>query len=361
MSSYTMQLRTLIEQPTQYETGLSAREKIEIGRTQLFDFDYPIFDVAYKKTFETNFIRKFYMREIGFETDGLFKFQLETWLLINMPYFNKMFESELIEFDPLVNSSVDVTHNKIGNKIQNDVVDGTKNSIGNETKNSIENQTSTATGQSDSLGSEISNVVENQTSSTTGQSDSTGSSDTVASETTSDTSTGSKTEDNFERDLKTNNPDTRLAITTNDGEGVIEYASSIEEETVNNSESTTNNSDGNRNTTSGTDTTDSATTSSSLTADSTGDSSVNRTDANTTSSSGTIDSTGDTTLDRTVNDTTKDTLSSNINDVEDFIQHRAGKIGIQTYSEMVMKYRTSFLRIENEIHNEMQELFMLVY
>nr|prf protein p11,lower collar [Bacillus phage phi29] len=89
MSSYTMQLRTYIEMWSQGETGLSTAEKIEKGRPKLFDFNYPIFDESYRTIFETHFIRNFYMREIGFETEGLFKFHLETWLMINMPYFNK--------------------------------------------------------------------------------------------------------------------------------------------------------------------------------------------------------------------------------------------------------------------------------
>src|SRR5690606_30755344 len=59
------------------------------------------------------FIRHFYMREIGFETEGLFKFYLETWLLVHMPYYNQLFKSELIEYDPLSNSQVIVAHEQL--------------------------------------------------------------------------------------------------------------------------------------------------------------------------------------------------------------------------------------------------------
>lgn len=232
-----MQLKTYIEKWSQYDEGLSNREKIEIGRTKLFDFDYPFFSEEYRKDFETHFIRNFYMREIGFETEGLFKFQLETWLLINMPYFNKLFESELIEFDPLENSSVDVTHNKT-----------------NDTKQKANAESS---------------------------------------------GTGKRTDDNFARGLDSNNPDSRLQLTANDGEGVIEYASSINEENENN---------------------------------------VSETESSNSGSS-----------------------NSDINSVEDYIQHRGGKIGVQTYSRMVQEYRDIFLRIERNIFNEMNELFMLVY
>lgn len=289
MASYTMQLREYIEQASQYQDSLSTRDKIELGRTKLFDFEYPIFDTNYRKVFETNFIRKFYMREIGFETEGLFKFQLETWLLIHMPYFNKLFESELIEFNPLENSSVDVNHLKTTDKTQNDVRDSIHGS--------------TTSGTSDTTNDATSNVTS----------------------TSVKDSTGNVTDDNFERHLKSNNPDTRLALTANDGEGVIEYASEINENNENNARNSVGNETG--------------------------------------SGTNLVEDVGSTnTVASSKNDGTQnDTINSTINDVEDFIQHRAGKIGVQTYSKMIQEYRESFIRIEKQMHDEMQELFMLVY
>jgi hypothetical protein len=253
MSSYTTQLKTIIESPTQFQTGLSTRDKIELGRKTLFDFDYPIFNEAYRKDFETHFIRHFYMREIGAETEGLFKFNLETWLLINMPYFNKMFESELIEYDPLTNSKASSTHNKTLDRGQTD----TRSTTGNTTSEETQDQTATS--------------------------------------------------ENFNRSLESDTPDNRLAITTNDGEGVIEYASKIDEDKL------------------------------------TGNSTQNSTSNNTQDS--TID----------------DTLNRNINDTETFEMSREGKIGIQTYAKMIQEHRSAFLRIEKQMFDEMQELFMMVY
>src|SRR5699024_10011914 len=116
MASYTMQLRSYIERFSQFDEGLSLAEKIEIGRPKLFDFDYPIFDPSYKKTFETNFIRNFYFREIGFETEEMFKMRLETWLEINMPYWNEMFESQQIKYDPLTNTRIDTEYDRLNDK-----------------------------------------------------------------------------------------------------------------------------------------------------------------------------------------------------------------------------------------------------
>lgn len=181
MASYTMELRACLEKWSQDES-LPVREVIEKGREKLFDFPYPLFDPEYKKVFETHFIRKFYMREIGFETEGLFKFNLETWLIINMPYFNKLFESELLQYDPLANQKVEVKQTKKRDRDQ--TVD------------------STSEGSSTSSNEQDTN--------------------------------GTLNEDNFDRRLESDNPDSRLAITTEDGKGVIEYAKNIKEDSENN-------------------------------------------------------------------------------------------------------------------------------
>lgn len=238
MSYYTMQLREYIEKWSQDSLDTLTRDQIiENGRVKLFDFDYPIFDENYRKVFETHFIRHFYFREIGFETEGQFKFQLETWLNIHMPYYNNLFKSELLEFDPLKNSEIDVTNTKTTKADQ----------------------------------------------STSGSS----------------TTSGTRTDDNFMRQIESDTPDGRLQLTANDGEGVIEYASRIREETENNSSTTETQTSGSE--------------------------------------------------------------TANINSTEDYIQHRAGKIGVVSYSQLLKEYRDTFLRIERDCFKEMSELFMLIY
>ena len=312
MASYTMELRTIIEQPTQYQS-IPMRERIEEGRKKLFDFDYPIFDESYRGVFETHFIRNFFMREIGFETEELFKFQLETWLIINMPYFNKLFESELIEFDPLINSSMSVTSNETSNKTQNDIRD----MLRNET---VDKGTTFNTEQ-DSTGLTTSS----------GQTDGTTSIDQTSS------GTEGTTTDDFNRSIESDTPDSRLTITTTDGEGAITYASKIVENNENNKH----------------DTTRSETLANDGTTSETSSATTNETNNTTQSATGTEDIAN--------NETKNDTLNSVVNEVEDYVQQRVGKIGVQSYSEMVMKYRESFLRVEKQIFKEMNELFMLVY
>src|SRR5699024_7832776 len=134
MATYTMPLKVLIEQPTQNRDDLTLKQKIEIGRVNLFkDIEYELFNEMYRKEFETKFIRYFYNKEIGFETEGLFKFELETWLQINMPYYNQLFESELLEYDPLTNIAMHVDQNLK----QDTTLDTTKDSQEDSTSNSV--------------------------------------------------------------------------------------------------------------------------------------------------------------------------------------------------------------------------------
>lgn len=262
MSNYTIQLREYIESVSESAT---TREKIEDGRVKLFDFDYPIFDPEYKNVFETNFIRNFYTREIGQETMGLFKFRLETWLFINMPYFNKMFLSELLTFDPLSNTKADTTTQKTDTKTHD-----------------------LTTGQ------DVNRIMNEDTDITT-------------------TSDGTLTVDNFGRHILSDTPDSRLTLTAVDGEGVIEYASKINENNENNTS----------------------------------------TNHAVTGNIGDTHNTEDTTATTTVTGT--------ITNIEDFVYHKAGKIGVQSFSKMLTEYRQTLLRIEKQIFDEMNTLFMVVY
>jgi len=372
MANYTMELREYIEQFSQYEE-LPVRNRIEQGRQHLFDFEYPIFDESYRNVFETHFIRNFYMREIGFESEGLFKFQLETWLNINMPYYNKLFESELLKYDPLTNTSHNETFTREYESTKNDTKDKTGNvkSADKMHDEGTTNQSKTAHEDFDS--------TTNKTSDSTSQNDvtqhSTSKTDVDESvhntgETHSDTDNSSHVTNNgssFDRNLTSDTPDSRLAITTNDGSGVIEYASEIKENTNKNSQSS--------------DTTGSSSTDGTSKDDSTRDSTTNVTsddkiDNDTTTHSSEKDTftsdkdntetvTGshknDGTKDSTIDTTGKETGSSSIKNLEDYVNSKVGKIGSVSYAQLVNEYRGSLLRIEKQLFNEMNELFMLVY
>lgn len=89
MSRYTIELRYLIE--GNYNLGLK---------------DYPIFDESYREQLNNKIIQHYYFREIGFETEALFKNRLNQKMNEIMPYYNQMYESSKLKIDPL--STIDL-------------------------------------------------------------------------------------------------------------------------------------------------------------------------------------------------------------------------------------------------------------
>lgn len=69
------------------------KDLASIGRTTIFDFEYPLTEKVDKEQFETMILNHFLMRRIGFETVNAFKIQLNVKLNEIMPLYNKMFNA----------------------------------------------------------------------------------------------------------------------------------------------------------------------------------------------------------------------------------------------------------------------------
>ena len=157
MSKYTTELRFICETEAgkTESVGLSkVDEVISAALPHIFDFDFPIFDENYRTTLETKIIRHYYTREIGLETYGLWKLKLQTKLNEIMPYYNKLYQSELYTYNPLYD--VDMTTTHVGQRTgENKNVDSRiseRTNSGNTTSNgsnNVENKGSeTNTGRS---------------------------------------------------------------------------------------------------------------------------------------------------------------------------------------------------------------------
>lgn len=92
MSKYTTQLRFILEALTGESEPI---EVIKRGKDKIFDFDYTFYDEDEKEMFEEMFLKHFYFSEIGCETYAQWKFQLSTWLNVNMPYYNGLLQNTL--------------------------------------------------------------------------------------------------------------------------------------------------------------------------------------------------------------------------------------------------------------------------
>lgn len=101
MSHFTTQLRWPVEQMCK-DLKLP---NVESSWPKIYDrlglADYPIFNESHRSVLNNKIIRHYYMREIGVETMELFRWFMRVKMNEIMPYYNQLYESELIEFDPL--------------------------------------------------------------------------------------------------------------------------------------------------------------------------------------------------------------------------------------------------------------------
>lgn len=117
MSKYTTEVRFICESSAGLTDSMgfnSTNDVITKAMPKVFNFDFPIFDEAYRPVIERKILRHFYTREICEETVGLWKLRLEDKLNIIMPYYNQLYKSELLEFNPFYD--VDLSTTKVGQK-----------------------------------------------------------------------------------------------------------------------------------------------------------------------------------------------------------------------------------------------------
>ena len=130
MSKYTTEVRYICEHFSGLTESVGYNDVEQVIKNclpKVFDFNFPIFDESYRTVLETKILRHYYTREIGLETVGLWKLKLNTKLNEIMPFYNQLYKSELIEFNPLYD--VELTRER---KIEGT---GTKDTENGESRN----------------------------------------------------------------------------------------------------------------------------------------------------------------------------------------------------------------------------------
>lgn len=112
MSKYTTQVRFICETKSGLDNLDDVNAVIQASIPNIFDFSFPIFDEEYRNVLCTKILKHYYTREIGLETYGLWKLKLDTKLNEIMPYYNKMYESASLEYNPLHNIDMTTTHSR---------------------------------------------------------------------------------------------------------------------------------------------------------------------------------------------------------------------------------------------------------
>lgn len=132
MSEYTTELRYICETlngDTESSGYNKVQEIIDNTHDKVFSFDYPIFDNNYKPILEKKIIKHFYTREIAYETYGRWKLALDSKMNEIMPYYNQLYKSELLEFNPLY----DVDQFTEGNRTHDDEINEVNNDVRTDT------------------------------------------------------------------------------------------------------------------------------------------------------------------------------------------------------------------------------------
>lgn len=115
MSKYTTELRFICENLAGLDESAgynSVNNIIAAARPRIFDFTYPIFDNTYKSVLESKILKHYYLREIAHESVGIWRLRLDATMNEIMPYYNQLYNSELIEFNPMWDVDLTTDHDK---------------------------------------------------------------------------------------------------------------------------------------------------------------------------------------------------------------------------------------------------------
>lgn len=115
MSKYTTQVRWICESYND-KSDATLSEIINNAIPHIFDFDFPIFDPEYRNALCYHILLHYYTREIGLETVGLWKLKLNAKLNDIMPYYNQLYNSLKLEYDPTLDYNVTKKSTRKGNE-----------------------------------------------------------------------------------------------------------------------------------------------------------------------------------------------------------------------------------------------------
>ena len=113
MSKYTTEVRFICEEAAGlgHSVGYNdVNEVVELAVPKIFDSSLVFHDEETKARLLPKILLHYYQREIGFETVGLWKLKLNQKLREILPYYNQLYESEELEYNPLQNVSNTHTH-----------------------------------------------------------------------------------------------------------------------------------------------------------------------------------------------------------------------------------------------------------
>lgn len=144
MSKYTTEVRFICENKSGLEISGGSGDVDSIianSWNKIFTSKAPFFDEEYRSILCQKILKHYYLREICCETVGIWKLWMNTRLEEIMPYYNQLYDSAKIKFNPMHN--VDLTSKHERN------VEGTSKEDGTRTDNTSGKRTLTGNRDTD--------------------------------------------------------------------------------------------------------------------------------------------------------------------------------------------------------------------
>lgn len=88
------------------QVTIELRHILQMENFKLFDFDYPITDLGWKRELEQMFVDTFYFHEIAYETIDMWKHALKAKMRLIMPKYDKLYMTTLEDYDPFITMSI---------------------------------------------------------------------------------------------------------------------------------------------------------------------------------------------------------------------------------------------------------------
>lgn len=144
MSKYTTEVRFVCESISGLESSTGA-DKVDVvinkSWNKIFTSKVQIFDENYREVICSKILKHYYLREICSEVVGIWKLWMNERLEMILPYYNKLYESARLEFDPLKDVNYSRTYDKSGS----DVGTGSRSTEGTNSGTAESTQTNTNT------------------------------------------------------------------------------------------------------------------------------------------------------------------------------------------------------------------------
>ena len=104
MSKYTTEVRFICEEKSGLDISVNSNDVNNVianSWNKIFTTNTPFFDEEYRSVLCQKILKHYYLREIGCETVGVWLLWMNTRLEEIMPYYNQLYESAKIKFNPM--------------------------------------------------------------------------------------------------------------------------------------------------------------------------------------------------------------------------------------------------------------------